>query len=119
MTDKSANHGSVAIEQDYQLDEPPEKVWRALTIPDLRKHWLPGGDLSDPDAVHIEPGKAISYRMRDAGPENGESVVTFLIHPEPGGGTRLRIVHKRPASKFDKFRQRASNNNFKYFLLAA
>ncbi|QDG75195.1 SRPBCC domain-containing protein [Labrenzia sp. PHM005] len=119
MTDKSASHGSVAIEQDYQLDEPPEKVWRALTIPALRNHWLPEGDLSDPDAVHIEPGKAISYRMRDAGPYNGESVVTFQIHPEPGGKTRLQIVHTRPASKFDQLHQRASNNNFKCFFLAA
>ncbi|WP_440495982.1 SRPBCC family protein, partial [Serratia sarumanii] len=26
---------------EYSLDAPPEKVWRALSIPELREQWLP------------------------------------------------------------------------------
>ncbi len=29
------------IELEYDLDEPPQKVWRAISIPAFREHWLP------------------------------------------------------------------------------
>ncbi|MBF4190164.1 SRPBCC domain-containing protein, partial [Serratia ureilytica] len=28
---------------EYSLDAPPEKVWRALSEPELREQWLPTG----------------------------------------------------------------------------
>ena len=45
---------------DYELDAPPEKVWRALSIPALRDQWLPGGDLADAEPLAATPG-AVSY----------------------------------------------------------
>lgn len=77
---------------DVELDAPPEKVWRALTIPAFREQWLPGRDLAVPEP---EPagGTAVRYRMREAAPPHIESVVTFEVGPGAGGGTRLTIVH--------------------------
>ena len=29
------------IELEYDLDEPPQKVWRAISIAAFRENWLP------------------------------------------------------------------------------
>jgi len=29
------------LELEYQLNAPPEKVWRAISTPTLRQQWLP------------------------------------------------------------------------------
>jgi len=36
---------------EYDLDAPPEKVWRAVTIPALRARWLPQTDLAESEPV--------------------------------------------------------------------
>lgn len=38
----------------YQLDAPPEKVWRALSIPAFRERWLP----AEVEAVSAVPGRS-------------------------------------------------------------
>ncbi|MGG2475251.1 SRPBCC family protein, partial [Rhizobium sp. BR5] len=38
QTPEAPRHG---IELEYDLDEPPQKVWRAISIPAFREHWLP------------------------------------------------------------------------------
>ena len=99
---------------DYELAAPPEKVWRAISIPAFREQWLPGGDLADPEPVASAPGEAISYRMRDEAPCAVPSMVTFHIRPNGEGGTRLRIVQepmlRAPA---------AANDNRHRLMLAA
>jgi uncharacterized protein YndB with AHSA1/START domain len=37
---------------EYQLDAPPEKVWRALSIPAFRERWLP----DEVEALSSVPG---------------------------------------------------------------
>lgn len=39
-----------AIELEYDLDEPPQKVWRAISIPAFRAIWLPAEALAEPEA---------------------------------------------------------------------
>ena len=60
----------------FQFDEPPEKLWRALSTPGLREHWLPEAELADPEPSVVTPGEALRYRMRDSEPPFLESVVT-------------------------------------------
>jgi uncharacterized protein YndB with AHSA1/START domain len=83
-----------ALVFEYDLDAPPPKVWRAISIPAFRERWLPAAALVDPEGTTITPGQAVRYRMCDPAPPFRESHVTFRIAPN-GGGTRLRIVHQR------------------------
>ena len=64
---------------EYELDAPPEKVWRAVTIPALRERWLPLSDLAETEPVSSVPGAEVCYRLREAEPPYLESHVTFRI----------------------------------------
>jgi uncharacterized protein YndB with AHSA1/START domain len=72
----------------YQLDAPPEKVWRALSIPAFRERWLP----AQVESLSSVPGEEMRYRLREDEPPFLESVVTFQLAPNEGG-TELRIIH--------------------------
>ncbi|CAH1672954.1 MAG: hypothetical protein KF735_22740 [Chelatococcus sp.] len=84
-----------SIELEYHIDEPPHKVWRAITVPELRDVWLPKDALADQEATALTPGEEVSYRMRESAPPFLESTVTFRISPDTAGGTSLRIIHER------------------------
>ena len=101
---------------EYDLDAPPEKVWRAISIPAFRERWLPEAQLSTAEPVSIVPGKEIRYRMRDDEPPHLESLVAFQLHPGEGGGTRLRIVHGLDDARLTP---RAVNDNGLAMLRAA
>jgi len=107
------------IELEYELDEPPQKVWRAISIPEFREHWLPKEALADPEADSVTPGEEIRYRMRDSAPPFLESTVTFRIAPNAAGGTSLRIIHELTGVRFDRMATTAANNNSLPFMLAA
>lgn len=145
---KATPESSDSLVFECDFDEPPEKVWRALTEPQLLEAWLTsessladgaqaaqGADSVDgaheadrltsdrrvneagarpasseprrpavraPDLAILtaEPHRLLRYRWRDR--ENGvgdsgaravDSVVTFELAPDPGGGTHLRLTH--------------------------
>ena len=105
-----------AIEFECDLPEPPEKVWRALTVPDLLAAWMMPNDIrpeignrfafAGPDAaieceiLDAEPGRLLRYSWRER-PQPGDaarqdpldSTVTFTLARTVSGGTHLRIVH--------------------------
>jgi uncharacterized protein YndB with AHSA1/START domain len=107
--------GGIALE--FDLGDPPQKVWRAISIPELRERWLPGRDLADPDAVHVTPGREVRYRLRDDSPPFLESTVTFTLTPNATGGTCLRIVQELTDARFD--RMAPANGNGSPLMLAA
>ena len=39
MSDMDTGDAARELVQEYALDAPPEKVWRALSIPELRAQW--------------------------------------------------------------------------------
>jgi uncharacterized protein YndB with AHSA1/START domain len=78
---------------EYELDAPPEKVWRAISIPAFRDKWLPQEALVDAEPVSSVPGREVRYGMREDEPPFLESVVTFQVEPNAEGGTKLRIIH--------------------------
>lgn len=119
MTDRTIDREQAAIELAYEIDEPPHKVWRAISIPELRQAWLPKEALADPDASSLVPEREARYRMRDSDPPFLESVVTFRIAPNDTGGTSLRIVHELVDARFDRLTGTAANSNSTCLLLAA
>lgn len=109
-----------AIEFEYDLAEPPEKVWRALTVPELLAAWMMPNDISPRTGSHFAfagPDAAIECEILDAEPERLlryswreqpgdaarreplDSTVTFTLARTVSGGTHLRIVHDGFARK--------------------
>lgn len=101
---------------ECELAEPPEKVWRALTEPDLLAAWLMPNDIRpevgsrfgftgpgapiECEVLDSEPGKLLRYSWRERPGANDadrlpafDSVVTFMLERTVSGGTHLRIVH--------------------------
>jgi uncharacterized protein YndB with AHSA1/START domain len=96
MSDRDPPDDTVIVETE--LADAPEKVWRALTEPQLVAEWLKpdAGASIDCELIKAEPHRLLRYRWREGDDDNGagiESVVTFTLARTPAGGTRLRIVH--------------------------
>ena len=94
----------------FQFDEPPEKLWRALSTPGLREHWLPEAELADPEPSVVTPGEALRYRMRDGEPPFLESVVTFRIGAGESGGSSLHVIHELSDSRVGRPLTPANSN---------
>ena len=107
-----------AIELEYDLDEPPQKVWRAISIPAFRAIWLPAEELAKPEAIDIKPGEEVRYRLREDNPPFLESTVTFRIAANAQGGTSLRIIHDLPVNT-GRMTKAAANHNGSPIKLAA
>jgi uncharacterized protein YndB with AHSA1/START domain len=97
---------SVVVEREFA--HPPEKVWRALTLPHLMEEWLMKNDFQpvvghrfhlrrsprpdvdivlDCQVLVVDPNKRLSYSwaMNEL-----EGVVTLTLTPTPAG-THLRM----------------------------
>jgi uncharacterized protein YndB with AHSA1/START domain len=88
-----------SLASEYDLDAPPEKVWRAMTIPAFRERWLPGVVLTDPQAIETATSRKVRYQMHDDEASFAESVVTFEVLPNGDGGATLRILHELTESR--------------------
>jgi uncharacterized protein YndB with AHSA1/START domain len=99
------------IELEYQLSEPPQKVWRAISTPELRQNWLPQDALANPEAIAVTPGKEVRYRLREDVPPFLESTVTFKISSNANGGTSLRIIHELDDARLRETEKTAANTN--------
>lgn len=93
-----AGKDEVVVECD--LDAAPEKVWRALTVPELVEEWLgvaAAGRAADDEpsyeVVEAEPFSRLRYAWRDPQTTEPDTIVTFDLRPLPGGGTGFRLTH--------------------------
>ena len=110
------NHDDPSDEVRFEteLDAPPEKVWRALTVPEFVARWLMPNDIRaeeghafrltaeggaiECETVEAKPPHTLSYSWREQG--GPDSLVRFHLAGTEAGGTRLTIVHSglaRPA----------------------
>ncbi|WP_066584905.1 SRPBCC family protein [Sphingomonas pruni] len=119
MSDTETEKQAADLVFEYELDAPPEKVWRAISVPGFRDKWLPAGDLADADPVFSAPGEEIRYAIRDSEPPFLESVVTFQVRPGADGGAILRVVHGLTDKRLVPRTVRAANNNGPWMMLAA
>ena len=79
---------------EFDFDAPPAKVWRAVTIPELRERWLPDCDLAGVEPETTIANEEVRYRLRDSEPPYRESHVIFRIEPNEAGGTCFRIIQQ-------------------------
>src|SRR5579872_5635662 len=103
MNQAATETSSVIVEREIAF--PPEKIWRALTQPQLIEEWLMKNDFKpakdhrftlrgdwgsvDCRVLVIELNKTLSYTWAAMGLE---SVVTWTLTPM-GKGTQLRMEH--------------------------
>ncbi|TKT76852.1 SRPBCC domain-containing protein [Aquamicrobium sp. LC103] len=90
---------------ECELDASPEKVWRALTVPELAAEWLgidreAAADAPRPsyEIVEAEPYRLLRYAWRDETAYPAETEVTFELWPRPNGHTWFRLTHGLPAT---------------------
>jgi uncharacterized protein YndB with AHSA1/START domain len=76
---------------ETELDAPPEKVWRAISTPELREAWLGQPEAGPAEIVRAEPGARLDLVWPT---REGESLVSFEIGVGVDGGTHLTIVHR-------------------------
>lgn len=120
MSENQAAKQKESIIVEYELPEPPEKVWRALTDPALLEKWLMPNDIrpvvghrfnfrAQPVAgwdgtVHCEVLEVVQerrlvYTWRGGAPKvdgyghEVDTVVTWELSPAADGGTHLRLKH--------------------------
>jgi uncharacterized protein YndB with AHSA1/START domain len=121
MTPSPKPDESVTFE--CELDASPEKVWRALTVPELLAEWLPTGGPTQKDApdkgclsvvetIESRPHEILRYGLREENAEAGleDSTVTFELRPTANGGTWLRLVHVATEAR-PRIRAPAANGN--------
>lgn len=101
MTETVEDEDSVVV--DCELDAAPEKVWRALTVPELAEQWLGVGHGPSDDGVSFEildtePCTRVRYGWRDDTVDEPRTVVTVDLTPAPDGRTRFRLVHSVAAA---------------------
>ena len=86
-----------ALVYECSLDAPPEKVWRALTVPEYLKRWLKPDQAIELAVVTAEENVSLTYRWREAGQGAvmgmEDSVVTFELTPTQDGGTWFKLTH--------------------------
>ncbi len=101
MSNPAMDTRTVVTERDIPF--PPDKIWRALTQPQLIEQWLMKSDFAptvdhtfsftadwgsvDCRVVTVEPNKTLAYTW---GAYGLESVVTWTLTPI-GTGTHLRM----------------------------
>lgn len=119
MNESKSNTPSADLVLEYELDAPPEKVWKAISDPDLRALWLPKDALAKAEPISSRPGREVRYRMKDDTPPFLESLVTFQVRPNGDGTTTLRIVHAVVDERLVRRTLKAANNNASGLLMAA
>jgi uncharacterized protein YndB with AHSA1/START domain len=116
---------------EYELAEPVEKVWRALTTPEIVSEWLLPTDMrpeegasftlrgsnAEPiecEVISIEHERSlrISWRDAEARREGLDPTVLFEVAGTEAGGTHLRITHEvRHATRVPTACLAAANDN--------
>ena len=119
MNDTKTETQSGDLVFEYALDAPPQKVWRAITVPAFREKWLPKDALAEAAPVSSAPGEEVRYRMKDDEPPFLESMVTFQLRPGADGGTILRVIHGLVDDRLVRQQPRAANSNGSCLMLAA
>jgi len=107
------------IVQEYELEAPPEKVWRAITIPTFRERWLPDHYLAQAEPVAVIQNEEILFRLRDDAPPFLESVVQFQLQPISSDRTLLTIRQRLADGRLESRDTWAANSNEPVMMLAA
>jgi uncharacterized protein YndB with AHSA1/START domain len=98
------------VQLEAVYPQPPERVWQALTDPEVLSQWLmptdfkpmigyrfrldrPGQSAVRGKVLEVEPGKLLSFTWEDDEEEGQPSLVVWSLDPHDGG-TKLTVEHR-------------------------
>jgi uncharacterized protein YndB with AHSA1/START domain len=84
---------SEGLSFETELDAPPEQVWRALSVPELREAWLGAPETGEAEVAAADPPRRLDLTWPTP---DGDSLISFEIAPGEAAGTRLTVVHRAP-----------------------
>jgi uncharacterized protein YndB with AHSA1/START domain len=120
MSSTPTNTTTRSIVVDFDLPQPPARVWRALTDPGLIAQWLMPNNFNAVVGQHfqfhtqpaagwdgtvecqvltIEPEQRLTYSWRGGSDEvqgyghRLDTTVTWTLSPTAAGGTHVRLEH--------------------------
>jgi uncharacterized protein YndB with AHSA1/START domain len=104
------------VVQEVMVDASPETIFELLTVSDQHVRWMgteaeldarPGGTYrvlvagqypAAGEFVEVVPNEKVVFTFGWDAPENpvppGSSTIEITLHPEGGGKTRVRLVHR-------------------------
>jgi uncharacterized protein YndB with AHSA1/START domain len=104
------------VVQEIMVDASPETLFELLTVPDQHIRWMgteaemdarPGGTYrvlvagqhpASGEFVEVVPNEKVVFTFGWDAPDNpvppGSSTIEITLHPEGGGKTRVRLVHR-------------------------
>jgi uncharacterized protein YndB with AHSA1/START domain len=95
------------ISKSYFIDSPAERVWAALTQPDVIDSWGGGPSVMAPEpgfeftlwggdihgtVLEVDAGRLLVEEWY-SGDWSAPSIARFVLRAEPDGGTRLALLH--------------------------
>lgn len=110
----TASRNDEELAFDCELDAPPDKVFRALTVPAFVERWLKPDAVVEAEVLEATPGQ-VRWRWREIGEPEGS--VVFTLQPTESGGTLLRLIHIHQA--VPAMQPAAANRNDITMMLAA
>jgi uncharacterized protein YndB with AHSA1/START domain len=98
-----------SIEDEIDVDAPPEQVWEAITVGPRQDSWFMGRNMIEPRAggtirtdfggfaeestvTVCEPPRRFAYRGED-GPDGAYMEFEWRIEPRVGGGSTVHFTH--------------------------
>lgn len=84
---------------ECELEATPEKVWRALTVPELAAEWIAPERVSDGETapsyemLDALPFTTVRYAWRDEESSEPDTLLTIELSPQPNGHTWFRLIH--------------------------
>ena len=81
-----------ALVFEVDLEAPPERVWRAVSTPEIREAWLGAPDDGAARVADADPPSRLDLVWPT---REGDSLISFEISPADGG-SRLTITHRAP-----------------------
>ena len=119
MIDQTAETAGCGMALVVELDEVLDKVWRAVSVAELRAAWLPGPAWAAAEVIGLSPEREIRYRLRDDTPPSLHPTVVSSPPPSETGGTVLRIVHECDLTTPRPTRAACANDNRSCLMSAA
>lgn len=106
------------VKQTYKLAASPDKIFKALNTPELRRRWWPESEDAEKEETATSD-LSVRFRLKEKEPPFLESVVTFKVVPEDEQTATLEIIHQLEDTIVMQLGSQVANDNSQPLMQAA